>query len=286
MPRKIEARVLGIVVLAAGVVACSTSKDLFKSTSSVRVQIQDGGLSYASLTSATPQIMQWTVDSARVDLASGSSTTAKIGSFDAIGNSPCRYTDNIQIITDLSTQCGGTALAVAVDQRVTATVHMSISHLEVRRAWHPDLPASGDYDGDGVPNGSDNCPLIANPDQKDSDSDGAGDACSIVDPLTNIPTYQDNDGDGVQDLFDNCVAKANPLQTDSDSDGIGDDCEQTAAVILPGGHLELSFSLTFPTGSGRLDTLLADFNNTKTLTCEPSFTTCILDVQGIQFKEY
>jgi hypothetical protein len=37
----------------------------------------------------------------------------------------------------------------------------------------------GDTDGDGVPNGIDNCPTVPNPDQKDSDHDGVGDACEI-----------------------------------------------------------------------------------------------------------
>lgn len=34
-----------------------------------------------------------------------------------------------------------------------------------------------DDDGDGVPDTHDNCPLVANADQKDSDGDGIGDAC-------------------------------------------------------------------------------------------------------------
>jgi len=41
------------------------------------------------------------------------------------------------------------------------------------------LPAGpgADSDGDGVPDASDNCPAVANPDQADADSDGTGDAC-------------------------------------------------------------------------------------------------------------
>ena len=40
-------------------------------------------------------------------------------------------------------------------------------------------PAS-DQDEDGIPDVSDNCPDVSNPDQIDSDGDGVGDACAIV----------------------------------------------------------------------------------------------------------
>ena len=37
-----------------------------------------------------------------------------------------------------------------------------------------------DMDGDGVPDNADNCPSTYNPDQKDSDDDGFGDACEYI----------------------------------------------------------------------------------------------------------
>ena len=43
-----------------------------------------------------------------------------------------------------------------------------------------------DTDGDGVPDSSDNCVSVANPDQADADGDGHGDACDAC-PLTSNP---------------------------------------------------------------------------------------------------
>jgi hypothetical protein len=84
-----------------------------------------------------------------------------------------------------------------------------------------DVPAPPDGDGDGVLDDADNCPSVANPDQADSDGDGAGDACDE-------PPPPDGDGDGVPDDEDNCPAAANAGQEDADADGIGDACDAAA----------------------------------------------------------
>ncbi len=44
----------------------------------------------------------------------------------------------------------------------------------------PSSPTDGD--GDGRPDGGDNCATVANPDQADGDGDGTGDACDTSDP--------------------------------------------------------------------------------------------------------
>jgi len=54
-----------------------------------------------------------------------------------------------------------------------------------------------DADGDGIPNGDDNCPDVSNEPQDDQDGDGVGDACD-----------DDIDGDGVGNVDDDCPREA------------------------------------------------------------------------------
>ena len=87
------------------------------------------------------------------------------------------------------------------------------------------LPADGgiDADADGIADAEDNCVSLANPDQKDADLDGHGDACDAfpADPFE----WMDGDEDGIGDEADNCPATANPDQTDADLDDAGDACD-------------------------------------------------------------
>ncbi len=74
--------------------------------------------------------------------------------------------------------------------------------------------ACDDDDGDGRLGFEDNCDFEPNPNQDDTDGDGEGDACDL-----------DDDGDGVPDAVDGCPFVVDPMQADTDGDGIGDACE-------------------------------------------------------------
>eukprot|EP00500_Bicosoecida_sp_ms1_P003416 CAMPEP_0203807406 /NCGR_PEP_ID=MMETSP0115-20131106/1046_1 /ASSEMBLY_ACC=CAM_ASM_000227 /TAXON_ID=33651 /ORGANISM="Bicosoecid sp, Strain ms1" /LENGTH=319 /DNA_ID=CAMNT_0050716085 /DNA_START=93 /DNA_END=1052 /DNA_ORIENTATION=+ len=68
-------------------------------------------------------------------------------------------------------------------------------------------PFLADDDDDGVPNSSDNCPAVANADQRDSDGDGTGDMCQTA--CAAPPAGADTSGavvyDGTGLLIDRCT---------------------------------------------------------------------------------
>jgi hypothetical protein len=90
-------------------------------------------------------------------------------------------------------------------------------------------------DHDGI-DAADNCPLVWNVDQRDADSDGAGDVCDNCPNAANADqidangngqgdTCEDNDHDGVINASDNCPQIYNPGQQNEDKDMTGDACD-------------------------------------------------------------
>uniref|UniRef100_F6SB20 Glycerol-3-phosphate dehydrogenase 1-like protein n=1 Tax=Xenopus tropicalis TaxID=8364 RepID=F6SB20_XENTR len=77
-------------------------------------------------------------------------------------------------------------------------------------------------DTDSFGDACDNCPNVPNNDQRDTDANGEGDACD-----------NDIDGDGIPNMLDNCPKVPNPLQTDRDLDGVGDACDSCPEASNP-----------------------------------------------------
>lgn len=116
---------------------------------------------------------------------------------------------------------GGYAISEVLNDKVVlaGSMQAAITGLDgvaaVRFAT-PSVYGNEDADVDGAPNSSDNCPSVANSDQRDTDSDGLGDACD-----------DDIDGDLVPNGSDNCPSVVNSDQRDTDGDGLGNVCDTT-----------------------------------------------------------
>jgi hypothetical protein len=121
--------------------------------------------------------------------------------------------------------CGVDIANCDIDQNGTVT------GLEVAQGYQIDTDHDGvgdacdtDDDNDGVPDTSDNCRTVANPNQLDTDHDGVGDACDNC-PSTPNPTQQNSDGDTWGDACDNCPFVTNQDQANFDGDSMGDACD-------------------------------------------------------------
>src|SRR5215831_10405154 len=125
------------------------------------------------------------------------------------------------------------------------------------------LSYTDDADGDGIPDGYDNCPFTPNRDQKDSDGDGVGDACDNCPNVANRDQRnsfnakgpdgkpmgdacnKDIDVDGIPNPQDNCPYWPNADQRldnippgvvchkDTDGDGVEDSSDNCPTVYNP-----------------------------------------------------
>jgi hypothetical protein len=81
--------------------------------------------------------------------------------------------------------------------------------------------AGGDGDGDGIPDATDNCPAVANPNQADRNANAVGDACDDPDKDTLSDQYELYATYGPGPSF----RRTNPDKKDTDTDGLSDGYE-------------------------------------------------------------
>jgi hypothetical protein len=245
----------------------------------LRTQTVDVPLDGFTPTSDRVQVGQWQVESALLLLPENA--------VDLTFGEICRYTDSAASPTPV---VAGKCLDGVVIEATSTPVQVSL-RLRVRplyaRATPVPLAAGADYESDGVTDENDNCPLLPNPDQSDSDRNGIGEACQIA-------GLRDSDGDGVVDGADNCVSAWNPGQqnttgigTDANlTDGIGDACTEQVAAVTPQ-PIELLLgptSLEQAFAAGTL--LLVDFRSDESLEAcfaegQPS-SACTLDPDSVR----
>jgi hypothetical protein len=104
--------------------------------------------------------------------------------------------------------------------------------------------APPDADHDGVPDSKDNCPNVANPDQKDSDHDGIGDACDGC-PNDSNPAHQSPGS---------CAVPPPPPPKRCDVDGDGDvDIKDLAGILKSLGVHVKANDPRDPNGNLRVD---------------------------------
>ncbi len=100
-----------------------------------------------------------------------------------------------------------------LDSQDNCPLLINVNQLDSDRDSIGDL-CDADDDNDGFADVEDKCPFLVTSDQSDSNNDGVGDACS-----------NDDDGDGFLDAGDNCRTVGNASQLDTDGDGQGDACD-------------------------------------------------------------
>jgi hypothetical protein len=146
--------------------------------------------------------------------------------------------------------------AVTAGQVVTVTATRNVAPLDTSE-FSACTAVAGDADGDGIVDGSDNCPTTPNAGQADADGDG------VLADIDNCPTVSNAsqanaDGDAFGDACDSCPTYAAPWVVppgDPDCDGFTT-TEETFMTTLP---LVRCSATTSPDHSP--DEWPVDFNN-------------------------
>ncbi len=285
------ARTFTVIATIAFSLSCQTLEDPFPSQTSFNFDITDSLIATQLAPLPSPQIVNW-----RVDAMSASNITGYDGTYSFLYSGPCAYQLNALASVPFPVACRTSGLSLGSgSQPITATLQITISRLELRAAARPDLSSAADPDGDGVPNSSDNCPIVSNADQANGNASQegvlVGDACSGLDTSGNA-TIADQDLDGVPDRNDNCLWYPNPRASDQinppdgDRNGIGDACERIAPVAFVSGPITIQCdNVSFTAEASKIALLRMDFGRPDVLTCDAGFTGCTINPNALKVSQ-
>ncbi len=285
------ARTFTVIATIAFSLSCQTLEDPFPSQTSFNFDITDSLVATQLAPLPSPQIVNW-----RVDAMSASNITGYDGTYSFLYSGPCAYQLNALASVTFPVACRTSGLSLGSGtQPITATLQITISRLELRAAARPDLSSAADPDGDGVPNSSDNCPIVSNADQANGNASQegglVGDACSGLDTSGNA-TIADQDLDGVPDRNDNCLWYPNPRASDQvnppdgDRNGIGDACERIAPVAFVGGPITIQCdNVSFTAEASKIALFRMDFGRPGVLTCDAGFTGCTINPNALKVSQ-
>jgi len=286
---------LAIGLLALAATGCEEADDsIVIDVGTTRLLLADSDLASqiveVGLAEHTVQVMWWKNVQIADLILGGVEIDLKFGE-------SCSFENTSVVLPRGNGKCAGGVVIDADGETRAATLSL-LTTIWVYRAEPIDLPLTEDFDGDGLRNGADNCPLIDNPDQTDTGMKGFGDACSF---FFLGGQALDSDGDAIPDIVDNCAHVPNPGQEDTMGvghepfpaglggvpDGIGDVCTQQEAQVMVGGNPDVSLTLTLEP-DGLLQPfrgnsfLTVDFKDQVSLVCDWAAKTCEIDPSQIE----
>jgi len=184
-----------------------------------------------------------------IDLAIGTGSDTGLIIMEGTGHGNFTWTNNYEAISGGSGVAGG-------DLNSDGSIDLVVV------GYHDDsievfFNLIGDYDNDGIPDMLDNCPLVPNPTQEDSDADGLGDVCDVCDEINCYTSFWDASSGNLPDST--CPEWDLTLETNVEQPELVIDGLDTFMVISTSQNSELMYwyqadpILSFP------DLLLIEF---------------------------